>query len=301
MITDPTLGINIEVIDPDAYLPVDNPRPLSPIDEELLNDTAKSRSKPLKKETNYNPNVSWLRKTEYMTAEVEQVYGRDQVGIERKDDKKEEVTREERLERIAKSFEEVKLKPVHPVNPKMEPEVVIPLMPCFDYIAFNPQRVSFDEDPTPKPSLLGLTPADKKVLAEATSKAILRSVTVEGEKHALFAVPLPENRQKSENGEVDGEVENVIQYVQARTYVYETTQSTDPRDCSFLFILTPNNEALFCPVPSAMSCKRKSRAAHTGDIVLMEKAENMKEKWDSAVENHKMELIRVAQGNDEEE
>ncbi|KAK6128012.1 hypothetical protein DH2020_038244 [Rehmannia glutinosa] len=142
---EPDLGIPLDLLDLSVYNPPKGERiPLDPEDEELLRDddpiTPIKTDGIKKKERPTDKGVSWLVKTQYISPlsmdSTKQSLSEKQAKELRESRGRNLLenlnSRERKIQDIVDSFEACKSKPVHSVNPRLQPKRVLPLLPDFD-------------------------------------------------------------------------------------------------------------------------------------------------------------------------
>jgi RNA polymerase II-associated factor 1 len=160
LLTEPDLGIPIDLIDPSTYkVPV--PRPaLHEEDEAILTETATDTKLPKKRPETARPtNVPWLRKhTEFISSEEgaakkvkKGTEARGGYATQKRQEKeaKESRTTEEIVKAIERGFELAKKPPVHPTDPSLKPVEILPVFPDFRLWPNSYSLVVFDANPSP--------------------------------------------------------------------------------------------------------------------------------------------------------
>eukprot|EP00761_Pharyngomonas_kirbyi_P000643 gb/GECH01000643.1/.p1 GENE.gb/GECH01000643.1/~~gb/GECH01000643.1/.p1 ORF type:complete len:356 (+),score=112.48 gb/GECH01000643.1/:1-1068(+) len=153
LLSEPTLGIPIELIDPSVYEAPEGEVPLEDADLALVQDDDDTNIY-----SGQGPAVSWLRRTQYIAAEEKMPSTSKKQSTPAESTQptaKKELSQKELGDKIDETFIEAKalddketLK--HPTNSKLEATSVLPVFPNFDleenvYMAFH-----FDSDPLPK-------------------------------------------------------------------------------------------------------------------------------------------------------
>ncbi|KAL0295000.1 UNVERIFIED_CONTAM: protein PAF1, partial [Sesamum radiatum] len=134
---EPDLGIPLDLLDLSVYNPPKGERiPLDPEDEALLHDddpiTPIKADGIKKKDRPTDKGVSWLVKTQYISPLS--MDSTKQSLTEKTSERVARVSRERKIKDIVASFEACKSKPVHAVNPQLQPKRVLPLLPDFDRV-----------------------------------------------------------------------------------------------------------------------------------------------------------------------
>lgn len=222
LVTEHDLGVPIDLINPDTYL-VDHNVYMDAEDEQLLEDevTVPTDSK---RSRHHNKNVSWLRKTEYISTEYNRFtqtahMAEARLGFSIKKQLKDDVLykdRDSQVAAISETFELVK-KPVtqHYSKPGVTAVEVLPVFPDFELWKHPCAQVIFDSDPAQK---------DKTVAAqmEEMSQAMIRGMVDEsGDQFVAYFLPTDETldkRRRDIEVEVDYEDGEEYDYVLAREY-----------------------------------------------------------------------------------
>ncbi|KYR01513.1 RNA polymerase II-associated factor 1 [Tieghemostelium lacteum] len=161
MLTEPHLGIPIELIDPTLYYTPKSKLPIPTEDQTLLRSLSvqeeeekslKSVKKPVR------PSVTWLRKTEYLSVTEENQLGKKPNTSMRPQGASNQLALIEKPyqeapgEIIENTFYAIKDENfVHPTNPSLKPVKILPVFPDFDLWANQYTEVSFDADPFEAP------------------------------------------------------------------------------------------------------------------------------------------------------
>ncbi|XP_038218944.1 RNA polymerase II-associated factor 1 homolog [Zerene cesonia] len=218
VLTEHDLGVHIDLINRDIYQG-DGNAALDPADEKLLEDDVLT-PQDSKRSRHHAKNVSWLRRSEYISTEqtrfqpqsMEKVEAK--VGYNVKKIFSEEtlyMDRESQIKAIEKTFEDNK-KPIekHYSKPGVTPVEVMPIFPDFDMWKYPCAQVIFDSDPAP---------ADKNIAGqiEAMSQAMIRGVMDEsGEQFVAYCLPTEDTIQKRRRDITEG-----IPYMDGDTYEYK--------------------------------------------------------------------------------
>lgn len=142
ILTEPDLGVDVELVVPNAYNLPPNvpPPPLDPKDERLLEEEIHPQ-KNQKRSVHHSRNVSWLRRTEYISTEqtrfqpqlIDKVEAKVGYSIKKKlKDEWHYSDRESQIKAIEKTFED-SAKPIttHFSKPKVTPLEILPIFPDF--------------------------------------------------------------------------------------------------------------------------------------------------------------------------
>lgn len=222
MLTEVDLGVNIDLIDPDTYA-LDPNVSLDPDDEKLLEE--EPINLPDKKRTaHHNRNVSWLRRTEYISTE----YNRSRTSNEMVETKvgfnvkkKFQGTdiykdRESQIAAIESTFDAAQ-RPIlrHPTKPNVTPVEVLPVFPDFQMWAQPCAHVIFDTDPTPR----GRNgPAEEEEMSQAMIRGM---VDASGDQFVAYFLPTRETigkRKRDLETEMDYTEDEEYEYKMAREY-----------------------------------------------------------------------------------
>ncbi|XP_078483282.1 RNA polymerase II-associated factor 1 homolog [Ciona intestinalis] len=220
--TDHDLGVVIDLINPDTYK-VNPSTWIHPADEALLEDDLPA-PQDTKRSKQHSLNVSWLRRSEYISQEFNR-YGvkstnvETRIGAGAKEIFKQEdlyKDRDGQIAAIQKTFEDSKKEITkHYSKPNVFPVDVLPIYPDMKMWQHPSAQVIFDTDP----SVQG-KPAGEQL--EEMSQAMIRGmVDEEGDQFVAYFLPTPSTRQKRkrdvEEG-VDFEPEETYDYRLAREY-----------------------------------------------------------------------------------
>jgi len=203
LLTEPDLGVTIDLIDPDTYSSTNNE--LHPADEKLLEEEF-SVQPDHKRQRQHTRNVTWLRKTQYISTEfnrfqtcndmVETKVGfnvkKRMKGIDLYKD------RETQIQAIEGSFEAAK-KPIttHHSNPRLKPVEIFPVFPDFNFWHMPCAHVIFDSEPTPR----GKSEAPT---VDEMSHAMIRGMEDEsGDQFVAYFLPNEETLRKRKREEED--------------------------------------------------------------------------------------------------
>lgn len=216
LLTEHDLGVTIDLINPDTYQ-IDPNAYQDPEDERLLEEDHSSHSDS-KRSRHHNMNVSWLRKTEYISTEYNRFTQKTgdserRVGFKIKQIMKDEDVykdRESQMAAIEKTFEGAK-QPItkHYSKPGVTPLEVLPVFPDFELWKHPFAQVIFDSDPAPKgrsgPSQM-----------EEMSQAMIRGAVDEsGEQFVAYFLPTEETLAKRKRDADEG-----VEYVPEEEYQY---------------------------------------------------------------------------------
>ncbi|XP_052107195.1 RNA polymerase II-associated factor 1 homolog [Mytilus californianus] len=222
LLTEHDLGVTIDLINPDTYQIDPNAYP-DPEDERLLEEDHSSHSDS-KRSRHHNMNVSWLRKTEYISTEYNRFTQKTgdserRVGFKIKQIMKDEDVykdRESQIEAIEKTFEGAK-EPItkHYSKPGVKPLEILPIFPDFDLWKHPFAQVIFDSDPAPKGRLA------PNAMEEMSQAMIRGAVDESGEQFVAYFLPNEETlgkRKRDAEEQVDYVPDEEYQYMLAREY-----------------------------------------------------------------------------------
>jgi RNA polymerase II-associated factor 1 len=191
LLTEPDLGVPLDLIDPDTYKIPSGSWTVPPADAALLNKDAFAKAK---KKEDLRPQVPWLRKMEYMTdfstKKDERPRLEDTVRARAQALRSQQDGPEER-ELIEKSFLDAKKTPVHPTNPNLVPEMILPVLPDLTLVKNNYFHVVFESAPHPYlPHPADPDYKEKSAHQEYLVKhSVLKAVTQDSAKYLIMLVP----------------------------------------------------------------------------------------------------------------
>eukprot|EP00771_Trimastix_marina_P001843 gnl/Trimastix_PCT/2948.p1 GENE.gnl/Trimastix_PCT/2948~~gnl/Trimastix_PCT/2948.p1 ORF type:complete len:350 (+),score=99.20 gnl/Trimastix_PCT/2948:38-1087(+) len=161
LLTEPDLGIHIDLIDHAKYAPpAEDPVQLDPEDLELLPDAETTATRPARS----RPTMKWLRKTSYISAEYDGPKYRSTTSEsqEPRHAKPSEASRTEQIEAIEETFRHVAVSPVHPTKKDLQPVRVLPVLPDFELWPNLYTHAIFDTDPGPLDPSIPREEAERK-------------------------------------------------------------------------------------------------------------------------------------------
>ncbi|KAI9561550.1 hypothetical protein GHT06_012509 [Daphnia sinensis] len=218
------LGITIDLINPEAYAKEKNAH-LDPADERLLEEDTHHAPQDAKRKAQHAKNVSWLRRTEYISTEatrfqpmtIEKVEAK--VGYSMKKALKEEhvyMDHESQIKAIEKTFADAK-KPIveHSSKKGVTAVEVLPVLPDFKLWKYPCAQVIFDANPAP-------VDRPTHVQVEEMSQAMIRGVMDEtGEQFVAYFLPTSETltkRARDASQSIDYDDNDEYDYKMARQY-----------------------------------------------------------------------------------
>ncbi|KAF0303106.1 RNA polymerase II-associated factor 1 [Amphibalanus amphitrite] len=214
LLTEHDLGVTIDLIDPDRYT-AEHGGELDPADERLLEEDSLA-PQDFKRSRHHAKNVSWLRRTEYISTEItrfqpttmDKIESKVGFSIKKQMEDNMYMDRESQIAAIEKTFEDVK-KPVlkHYSKPGVTAVAEMPVFPDFDLWKFPCAQVIFDSDPAPQN-----IPAHEQV--EVMSQAMIRGVMDEFEEQFVaYFLPSEETLVKrKEDSEAGVEYRDDVEY-----------------------------------------------------------------------------------------
>ncbi|GAM21877.1 hypothetical protein SAMD00019534_050520 [Acytostelium subglobosum LB1] len=155
LLTEPNLGISIELIDPVIYntpkTKIEVPKEDLPLLKSLAQQDSESKRLSATRGTATNfvrPAVSWLRKTEYLSSN-ENSMGR---GVKRASTTQSTFKEDLDVQLAENTFDAINNQSfVHPTNPNAKPVSVLPVFPDFELWGNEYTEVQFDADPLDLP------------------------------------------------------------------------------------------------------------------------------------------------------
>ncbi|KAK2160811.1 hypothetical protein LSH36_127g19017 [Paralvinella palmiformis] len=222
LLTEHDLGVTIDLINPDTY-GID-PNTLLEIEDEKLLEEDISTPADSKRSRHHNKNVSWLRKTEYISTEYNRFQQNAQkieakVGYNIKKYLKGEnfyKDRESQVKAIEATFEEAK-QPIqrHHSKPNVYALEVLPVYPDFELWKYPCAQVIFDTDPAP-------TGHPQQLQVEEMSQAIIKGMVDDsGDQFVAYFLPTEDTLQKRHRDmehNTDYDETDEYEYMLAREY-----------------------------------------------------------------------------------
>uniref|UniRef100_H2YJZ3 RNA polymerase II-associated factor 1 homolog n=1 Tax=Ciona savignyi TaxID=51511 RepID=H2YJZ3_CIOSA len=214
--TDHDLGVVIDLINPLTYK-VDPNMQMHPADEALLEEDLPA-PQDSKRSRQHSLNVSWLRRSEYISQEfnrygvkssnVETRIGAGAKEIFKQDDLYKD--RDGQIAAIKKTFEDAKIEITkHYSKPNVYPVDVLPIYPDMKMWQHPSAQVIFDTDP----AIPGKPTAEQ---LEEMSQAMIRGmVDEEGDQFVAYFLPTPSTRMKRRK-----DVEEGMEFNPEETYDY---------------------------------------------------------------------------------
>ncbi|KAL5009065.1 hypothetical protein ScPMuIL_014646 [Solemya velum] len=216
LLTEHDLGVTIDLINPETYRIDPNAYP-DPEDERLLEEDTNTLQDS-KRSRHHATNVSWLRRTEYISTEYNRFTQKadkseTKVGFKIKQNMKEEDVykdRQSQIEAIEKTFNKAREEITrHYSKPNVKPEEVLDVYPDFELWKHPFAQVIFDSDPAPKER------SGPAQLDEMSQAMIRGAVDESGEQFVAYFLPTDETMTKRKR-----DAENEVEYVQDDDYEY---------------------------------------------------------------------------------
>lgn len=218
LLTEHDLDVTIDLINPDTYKVEQNAVP-DKEDEKLLEEELNTPADS-KRSRHHNTNVSWLRKTEYISTEYNRFIQKSnksesKVGFKIKQQMKEEdlyKDRESQISAIQSTFDRAKQKiSKHYSKPGVTPVEVLPVYPDFKLWKLPFAQVLFDSDPAADKQN-----QDSHIQAEEMSQAMIRGAVDEsGEQFVAYFLPTEETMRKRK-----ADFEENVEYTPEQMYEY---------------------------------------------------------------------------------
>lgn len=312
MLTEVDLGVNIDLIDPDTYA-IDHNASLDPDDEKLLEEEPVNL--PDKKRTaHHNKNVSWLRRTEYISTE----YNRSRTSNEMVETKvgfnvkkKFQGTdiykdRESQIAAIESTFDAAQ-RPIlrHPTKPGVTPLEVLPVFPDFQMWAQPCAHVIFDTDPTPRGRG---GPAEDEEMSQAMIRGM---VDASGDQFVAYFLPSKETirkRKRDQEGETEYTEEEEYEYKMAREYNWNVkNKATKGYEENYFFVFREGEGVFYDELVTRVHLsKRRARGGAGGvqsavsQLVVKHRELNENEKKAQQMRRNQLDTA-LAEEEDEEE
>lgn len=270
MLTEIDLGVNIDLIDPDTYA-LDPNVSLDPDDEKLLEEEAVNL--PDKKRTaHHNKNVSWLRRTEYISTE----YNRSRTSNEMVETKvgfnvKKKFhgtdiykDHDSQIAAIESTFDAAQ-RPIlrHPTKPNVTPVEVLPVFPDFQMWAHPCAHVIFDTDPTARGRG---GPAEEEEMSQALIRGM---VDASGDQFVAYFLPTTDTiRKRKRDQERDKEYteDEEYEYKMAREYNWNVkNKATKGYEENYFFVFREGEGVFYNELVTRVHLsKRRARGGAGG-------------------------------------
>lgn len=271
MLTEVDLGVNIDLIDPDTYA-IDHNVSLDPDDEKLLEE--EPMNLPDKKRTaHHNKNVSWLRRTEYISTE----YNRSRTSNEMVETKvgfnvkkKFQGTdiykdRESQIAAIESTFDAAQ-RPIlrHPTKPGVTPLEVLPVFPDFQMWAQPCAHVIFDTDPTPRGRG---GPAEDEEMSQAMIRGM---VDASGDQFVAYFLPSQDTirkRKRDQEGEMEFTEEEEYEYKMAREYNWNVkNKATKGYEENYFFVFREGEGVFYDELVTRVHLSKRRARGGVGGV-----------------------------------
>lgn len=309
LLTEPDLGVTIDLINPDTYR-IDPNVLLDPADEKLLEEEIQAPTSS-KRSQQHAKVVPWMRKTEYISTEFNR-YGISnekpevKIGVSVKQQFTEEEIykdRDSQITAIEKTFEDAqKSISQHYSKPRVTPVEVMPVFPDFK-MWINPcAQVIFDSDPAPKDT-------SGAAALEMMSQAMIRGMMdEEGNQFVAYFLPVEETlkkRKRDQEEEMDYAPDDVYDYKIAREYNWNVkNKASKGYEENYFFIFREGDGVYYNELETRvrLSKRRAKAGVQSGtNALLVVKHRDMNEKELEAQEARKAQLENHEPEEEEEE
>ncbi|KAG7470688.1 hypothetical protein MATL_G00116510 [Megalops atlanticus] len=309
LLTEPDLGVTIDLINPDTYR-IDPNILLDSADEKLLEEDIQAPSSS-KRSQQHAKVVPWMRKTEYISTEFNR-YGVSnekvevKIGVSVKQQFTEEEIYKDRDSQIAaieKTFEDAQKQITqHYSKPRVTPVEVLPVFPDFK-MWINPcAQVIFDSDPAPK-DISG--PAAVEMMSQAMIRGMMDE---EGNQFVAYFLPNEETMRKRKRDfeeDLDYMPEEVYDYKIAREYNWNVkNKASKGYEENYFFIFRDGDGVYYNELETRVRLSKrraKAGAQSTTNAVLVCKHRDMNEKELEAQEARKAQLENHEPEDEEED
>lgn len=306
LLTEHDLGVTIDLINPDTYKINPNAY-LEPEDEKLLDEESTSFGD--QKRSRHNKmNVSWLRKTEYISTE----YNRFTQKADKSETKvgyniKKAITedyfykdRDSQITAIEKTFEKAKEAITkHYSKPGVEPVEILPCFPDFELWKHPFAQVIFDSDPAPKGR-------SGPALMEEMSQAMIRGAVDEsGEQFVAYFLPTEETlkkRKRDEEEQADYVPDDEYDYALAREYNWNVKNKLTRGYEETYFMVFREDGCYYDELETRvrLSKRRKTAGTTVAKSRLVVKHRDLNDK-ELRAQDVRMMMLEPAQDEEEEE
>lgn len=306
LLTEHDLGVTIDLINPDTYR-IESGAYLDPEDERLLEEDVNTPTDS-KRSRQHNTNVSWLRKTEYISTEYNRFTQKSdnserKVGFKIKQIMKDEDIYKDRasqIQAIDKTFEQAKEKiSKHYSKPGVTPVEVLPVFPDFDLWKHPFAQVIFDSDPAPKGR-------PQPAQMEEMSQAMIRGAVDENnEQFVAYFLPTEETltkRKRDSDEGVDYNAEDEYDYTLAREYNWNVKNKLS-RGYEETYFFVFREDGMFyneLETRVRLSKRRKTGGAQMAKSRLIVKHREVNER-EIAAQNARLMMLEPQQEEEEEE
>ncbi|PVD25632.1 hypothetical protein C0Q70_13291 [Pomacea canaliculata] len=317
LLTEHDLDVTIDLINPETYKIDPNAYP-DPEDEKLLEEEINT-PQDSKRSRHHNMNVSWLRKTEYISTEYNRFMQKSdksesKVGFKIKQQMKEEdlyKDRDSQIAAIQATFERAK-QPIskHYSKPGVTPVEILPVFPDFRLWKYPFAQVLFDSDPAPREM------SDIPMKMEEMSQAMIRGAVDEsGEQFVAYFLPTEETmdkRKRDSDDNVDYAPEEDYEYLLAREYNWNVKNKLTKGYEETYFFVFREDGVYYNELETRVRLSKRRKLGHQrmAKSWLVVKHRPLNEKEESAQEvrlsmleppqEEEEEEIRIEEGSDAE-
>jgi len=276
---EPDMGIVIDLIDPSVYKPPPSSKSLLQEDFDIVYPPENGKEqKPKTRNGVLRPSVPWLKKTQYITASVEENIRKPDNKDKKSVDQSQYMTRSDQIKVIEETFELAKISPKHPTNPNLVSEEIFDVFPNEDLWPNHYNQVLFDGDPVPVGS--ENFPKDEAILKGYAFQQ------GEGKVTNVLGYLVPQKRKRDLTEEIkEGEEE---EYDWVREYTY----STKPEQDNYFFIFT-KDYVYYAPIKNRVNISKAKQAtsiARPAKVTLLHKELTLEEQDER--EDKKNELLQ---------
>ncbi|ELU12581.1 hypothetical protein CAPTEDRAFT_117955 [Capitella teleta] len=272
LLTENDLGVQIDLINPDAYkIDPNGKKYLDEADERLLEEDL-STPQDSKRSRHHNRNVSWLRKTEYISTEYNRFTqladkAEAKIGFSIKKYFKEEdlyKDRDSQIKAIENTFDAVKI-PIekHYSKPNVYPVDVLPVLPDFDLWKHPCAQVIFDSDPARHTGT-----AANPLQNEEMSQAMIRGMVDEsGDQFVAYFLPTEETikkRKRDADNTLDYQEEDEYDYTLAREYNWNVKNKASKGYEETYFFTVKEDGVFYNELETRVRLSKRRKAGQTG-------------------------------------
>jgi RNA polymerase II-associated factor 1 len=184
MLTGIDVGVNLDLIDISSFAVPENPPPLDPVDQQLIEAASKTTLKQV------TTPAAFLLHPQYLSIEERATSGlASSAALMNTKEKEENLPFEDEksklIQSILETFEAAKALPVHPTNPKIKPMEILPLLPDEELWGNEYSEVVFDTDPA------------SEEVGSKRKNAIIKSFSMAGHDATGLKYFLPKRRRIS--------------------------------------------------------------------------------------------------------
>jgi len=270
LLTEHDLGVSIDLINPDTYKVDLNAYP-EPEDEKLLEEETNVPGD-AKRSRHHNTNVSWLRKTEYISTEYNRFQQKSdmsesKVGFKIKQSVMEDDLYKDRDTQIASiegTFQKAKT-PIlkHYSKPGVVPVACMEVFPDFKLWKHPFAQVLFDSDPAPKGN-------SAPVQMDEMSQAMIRGAVDEsGEQFVAYFLPTDETlgkRKRDVEAEKEYEEEEDYEYLLAREYNWNVKNKLSKGYEETYFFVMRDNQVYYNELETRVRLSKRRKTGATQQL-----------------------------------